>query len=97
MIDRNDDLAVSRQAKVLGISGGSVYYLRRIVSTGDLALMRRIDELHLDYPFAGSRMLQSFLVREGYDAGRLHVATLTGRMGIEAIYRPTRPNLRPDT
>src|SRR5664279_3751303 len=79
-----------RQAKVLGISRSSVYYLPRPVSAGDLALMRRIDELHLDYPFAGSRMLQTFLVREGYDVGRLHVATLMKRMGIEAIYR--RPN-----
>ena len=74
MIDRNDDLPVSRQAKVLGISRGSVYYLPRAVSADALALMRRIDELHLDYPFAGSRMLQTFLVREGYDVGRLHVA-----------------------
>ena len=90
MIDRNDDLPVSRQAKVLGISRGSVYYLARPVSADDLALMRRIDELHLDYPFGGSRMLQIFLVREGYDVGRLHVATLMKRMGIEAIYR--RPN-----
>jgi putative transposase len=90
MIDRNDDLPVSRQAKVVGISRGSVYYRPRTVSADDLALMRRIDELHLDYPFAGSRMLQTFLVREGYDAGRLHVATLMKRMGIEAIYR--RPN-----
>ena len=90
MIDRNDDLPVSRQAKVLGISRGSVYYLPRPVSADELALMRRIDELHLDYPFAGSRMLQTFLVREGYDVGRLHVATLMKRMGIEAIYR--RPN-----
>ena len=90
MIDRNDDLPVSRQAKVLGISRGSVYYSPRPVSADDLALMRRIDELHLDYPFGGSRMLQTFLVREGYDVGRLHVATLMKRMGIEAIYR--RPN-----
>ncbi len=90
MIDRNDDLPVRRQAKVLGISRGSVYYLPRMVSADDLALMRRIDELHLDYPFAGSRMLQTFLVREGYDVGRLHVATLMKRMRIEAIYR--RPN-----
>jgi putative transposase len=52
--------------------------------------MRRIDELHLDYPFAGSRMLQAFLAREGFDVGRLHVATLMKRMGIAAIYR--RPN-----
>jgi putative transposase len=90
MIDRNDDLPMSRQAKVLGISRGSVYYLPRPVSADDLALMRRIDELHLDYPFAGSRMLQTFLVREGYDVGRLHVARLMKRMGVEAIYR--RPN-----
>ena len=95
MIDRNDDLSVTRQAKVLGISRGSVYYLPRPVSTADLALMRRIDELHLDYPFAGSRMLQGFLVREGYDVGRLHVATLMKRMGIEAIYR--RPNTTKST
>jgi transposase InsO family protein len=90
MINRNDDLPVSRQAKVLGISRGSVYYLPRPVSADDLALMRRIDELHLDYPFAGSRMLQTVLAREGYDVGRLHVARLMKRMGIEAIYR--RPN-----
>src|SRR2546430_8649163 len=88
MIDRNDDLPVSRQAKVVGISRGSVYYQPRTVSADVLVLMRRIDELHLDYPFAGSRMLQTFLVREGYDVGRLHVATLMKRMGIEAIYRP---------
>ena len=90
MIDRSDDLPVSRQAKALGISRGSVYYLPRPVSADDLALMRRIDELHLELPFAGSRMLQGFLVREGYRIGRRHVATLMKRMGIEALYR--RPN-----
>lgn len=57
MIDRNHELSVSRQAKILGISRGSVYYLPQPASVVDLALMRRIDELHLDYPFAGSRML----------------------------------------
>ena len=56
--------------------------------------MRRIDELHLDYPFAGSRMLQTFLAREGYEVGRLHVATLMKRMGIEAIYRQPNPEAR---
>jgi len=90
MIDRNDDLPVSRQAKALGISRSSVYYLPRPVSAEDLSVMRRIDELHLDYPFAGSRMLQGLLVREGYKIGRLHVTTLMKRMGIEALYR--RPN-----
>jgi putative transposase len=90
MIDKNDGLSVTRQAKVLGISRGSVYYLPRPVSSDDLALMRRIDALHLDFPFAGSRMMQSFLLREGCGVGRLHVSTLMKRMGIEAIYR--RPN-----
>jgi putative transposase len=90
MIDRKHDLPVGRQAKELGISRGSVYYLPRAVNIRDLALMRRIDELHLDYPFAGSRMLQGLLIAEGYGVGRLHVSTLMKRMGIEALYR--RPN-----
>ncbi|WP_457814343.1 IS3 family transposase (plasmid) [Sinorhizobium meliloti] len=90
MIDRTHRLSVVRQAKLLGFSRGSVYYSPRPVSDGDLALMRRIDELHLDYPFAGSRMLQGLLKVEGLQAGRLHVATLMKKMGIEAIYR--RPN-----
>lgn len=87
MIDRSHVLPLSRQAKALGISRGSVYYLAQPVSDADLALMRRIDELHLNYPFAGSRMLRGFLVREGFEIGRLHVRTLMRRMGIEAIYR----------
>ena len=90
MIDRDHDLSVSRQAKALGISRGSVYYLPRPTSDADLALMRRIDELHLDYPFAGSRMLRRLLRAEGHEVGRLHVATLMRRMGIEAIYRRPR-------
>ena len=85
MIDRKHDLPVSCQARELGISRGSIYYLRRATSTADLALMRRIDELHLDYPFAGSRMLQWLLRAEGHTAGRLHVATLMRKMGIEAL------------
>ena len=90
MIDRNHKLSISCQAKALFISRGSVYYLPRPVSQADLAMMRRIDELHLDYPFAGSRMLQGLLLGEGYKAGRLKVRNLMKRMGIEAIYR--RPN-----
>jgi putative transposase len=90
MIDRKHKLSISRQAKTLGISRGSVYYQSRPVSMADLALMHRIDELHLDYPFAGSRMLKGLLVGEEYKTGRLHVRTLMKRMGIEAIYR--RPN-----
>ena len=90
MIDRSHDLPVACQAKVLNISRGSVYYKPRPASVADLALMRRIDQLHLESPFAGSRMLRDLLNREGFPVGRRHVATLMKRMGIEAIYR--RPN-----
>ncbi len=91
MIDRRHPLSITRQARALGMSRGSVYYSSRPVSKTDLALMRRIDELHLNYPFAGSRMLQALLRGEGYQTGRLHVRSLMKRMGIEAIYR--RPNI----
>ena len=90
MIDRSHDLSLSRQAKALGVSRGAVYYKPRPVSAEDLKIMRRLDELHLDYPFAGSRMLRDMLRREGVSIGRRHVATLMKRMEIEAIYR--RPN-----
>ena len=90
MIDRNHRLSLARQARALGISRGSIYYLPRPVSDADLALMRRIDELHLEYPFAGSRMLKGLLNDEGHEVGRCHVSTLMKRMGVAAIYR--RPN-----
>jgi len=90
MIDRSHDLPIAKQAKALGISRGSVYSLPRPVSAADLAMMRRIDELHLNYPFAGNRMLRDLLAFEGIKTGRLHVATLMKRMAIEAIYR--KPN-----
>jgi putative transposase len=90
MIDREHGLSVSRQAKALGISRGSVYYLPRPTSDADLKLMRRMDELHLEYPFSGSRMLKGLLQAEGHQGGRQHVATLMKKMGIEALYR--RPN-----
>ena len=66
MIDRSHVLSLSRQVKALGISRGSLYYQPQPVCEPDLAVMRRINELHLEYPFAGSRMLQGFLVREGF-------------------------------
>jgi len=90
MIDRQHPLPLRKQAVALGISRGSVYYLPRPVPAADLAVMLSIDKLHLEYPFAGSRMMRDLLVREGRDVGRLHVATLMKRMGIAAIYR--RPN-----
>lgn len=90
MIDRTHGLALTRQAKLLGLSRGSLYYQPCPVSPQDLAIMRRIDALHLDYPFAGSRMLRDLLNGEGIEIGREAVRTMMKRMGIEAIYR--RPN-----
>jgi len=87
MIDRSHELPLSGQAKALGISRGSVYYLARPTSDADLVLMRRIDELHLEHPFAGSRMLRDMLRAEGREIGRRHASTLMKKMGVEAIYR----------
>ena len=90
MIDRKHGLPIAKQAKALNISRGSVYYLPRPVPAADLALMRRLDELHLEFPFAGSRMLRGLLAAEGCKTGRRHVKTLMRRMGIEALYRRPR-------
>ena len=90
MIDRTHDLALAQQAAALNISRRSIYYVPGSVSVADLALMRTIDELHLEFPFAGSRMLRDLLAAEGSTVGRRHVTTLMRKMGIEAVYR--RPN-----
>jgi putative transposase len=90
MIDRTHELPVKRQAELVGVSRGTVYYHPEPISDADLRLMRRIDELHLELPFAGSRMLRDLLNAEGFEVGRRHVATLMRRMGVEAIYR--KPN-----
>jgi putative transposase len=90
MIDRTHDLSLTRQARILKLSRSSLYYRPHPVSAADLAIMRRIDELHLDHPFAGSRMLRDLLRGEGVRIGRARVITMMRRMGIEAIYR--RPN-----
>ncbi len=90
MIDRSHALPVTRQARELGISRGSVYYLPRPTSAADLAIVRWIDALHMDLPFAGSGMLRYLLAAEGVRVGRLHASTLMKKMAIEAIYR--RPN-----
>ncbi len=87
MIDRGHRLPLACQAKAVGISRGSVYYQPRPVNSADLCLMRRIDELHLDHPFAGGRMMRDMLRQEGIFYGRRHVSTLMRRMGIKALYR----------
>lgn len=90
MIDRSHELSVTRQAKLLNLSRSGLYYRPRPVSPAELSIMRRIDELHLEYPFAGSRLLRDLLHREGIEVGRDRVVAMMRRMGIEAIYR--RPN-----
>jgi putative transposase len=91
MIIKTHPLPVKRQAELLEISRANVYYLPAPTSEKDLALMRAIDELHLEYPFLGARQLRKILAREGHPhAGRLHISTLMAKMGIAALYR--RPN-----
>ncbi len=90
MIDPAHSLPLARQAKALGISRGSIYYLPKPASAIDLAVMRAMDQLHLQYPFAGSRMLRDMLRQEGFVIGRLRVASLMKKMAIDAVYR--RPN-----
>lgn len=95
MIDRALDLPITKQAEVVKISRASAYYLPRPVSSAHLAIMQRLDRLHLDFPFAGSRMLPGLLAAEGRKIGRRHVATtLMRRMGIETLYR--RPRTKPE-
>jgi len=85
MIDRDHKLSITRQAKLLDISRGTVYYLPQPVSPADLALMRKLDELHLEHPCRGARRLRRQLARQGIHAGRRHIRTLMLRMGIEAL------------
>jgi putative transposase len=90
MIDRGHALSVTKQAEAVGIARSTVYYLPRPVSAADLALMKEIDRLHMEFPFAGARMLRRLLAANGSKAGRRHVKTLMKRMGIEALYRRPR-------
>ena len=90
MIDRSHGLPLRRQAAVLRLSRSTLYYEPRPVPAADLAVMRRIDELHLDHPFAGSRMMRDLLRGEGFAIGRERVVSMMRRMGLEALYR--RPN-----
>jgi len=90
MIDPDHELPIARQAELLEISRSTIYYRPRPISDGDLMLMRRIDELHMNYPFAGSRMLRDMLSQQGLEVGRRHVRTLMRRMALETLYR--KPN-----
>ena len=94
MIDRTHNVAVVRQAELLALSRSSVYYTPRPVPEADLALMRRLDALHTEWPFLGSRLLRDLLNSDGVVVGREHVRTLMRRMGISAIYRKPKTSRR---
>lgn len=94
MINRTHVLPVVRQCQLLGLSRSTAYYQPTPVSVADLALMRRLDELHLNHPFAGARMLRDLLRQAGHSIGRRHVSTLMARMGIEAVYRKPHTSQR---
>ena len=91
MIDRTHELPVIRQCEILALARSTAYYVAAPASAEDLALMRRMDERHLEHPFAGSRMLRDMLKLEGHQIGRKRVCRLMKTMGIEALYR--KPNL----
>jgi putative transposase len=87
MIDRSHELSVVRQCQILELPRSTAYYTPTPESPENLALMRRIDELHLQFPFAGARMLRDLLRQEGIVAGRKRIGRLMAKMGIEALYR----------
>ena len=90
MIDRTHKLPIVRQCQILDLARSTAYYTPQPESAGNLALMRRLDELHLEFPFAGARMLRDLLRQEGTLADRKRIGRLMAKMGIEAIYR--KPN-----
>jgi putative transposase len=90
MIDPEHKLSIAQQAEELEIARSTIYYRPRPIPDADLMLMRRIDELHMNYPFAGSRMLRDMLSQQGLEVGRRHVRTLMRRMAIETLHR--KPN-----
>ena len=90
MIDRDHALSVTKQAEAAGLAQNTVYYLPRPAPAADFELMRQIDRLHLEFPFAGARMLRRLLAANGSKAGRRHIKTMMRRMGIEALYRRPR-------
>ena len=90
MIDRTHTLSVVKQCRILRLARSTAYYMPQPTSDSDLQVMRRMDELHLEYPFAGSRMLRDMLRQESQQVGRKRIRTLMRKMGMEAIYR--KPN-----
>jgi putative transposase len=94
MIAPTHKLSVTKQARMLGIARSTVYYQPKPISDQEWALRAEIDRLHLEYPFAGSRMLRDLLRRQGLAVGRKRIARLMKKMGIEAIYRKANTSRR---
>ena len=94
MMNRMHPFPVTKQAQALGVSRGCLYYRPKPVADEDQLLMNRIDQLHVEFPFAGARMLRDLLRQEGWTIGRKHVGTLMKRMGLEALYRKPRTTRR---
>ena len=86
MIDREDKLPVTRQCEILDLNRSGIYYQPVPLSAVEIELMREIDEIHLLYPFYGSRNIRNELWSKGYNVGRDKVRRLMRRMGIEALY-----------
>ena len=94
MIDRSHGLSLARQAQLMQISRGSIYYRRKLPNSEQVALVYRLDALHVAHPFAGSHMLRGLLQRQGHCVGRRHVRTLMKRMHISALYCHPRTRAR---
>jgi len=94
MVDREDNLAVTRQCQLLSLNRSTVYYQPKPTSDEDLKLMRRIDEMHLQRPFYGSRRIRDWLQAENHDINRKRVQRLMQQMGIQALY-PKKGTSRP--
>ena len=94
MIDKEHELSVTRQTQLLDLSRSTAYYRPQPTSESDLQLMREIDRLHLDHPFAGARMLRAMLGLKNIAVGRKHIRTLMKKMGIEALYRKANTSRR---
>ncbi len=90
MIDREHPLPLTKQCRILNLSRSGIYYLPLLVSDRDRGLMRLIDEIHLTYPYLGTRGIRNELWNRGHKVGRGHVRTLMRKMGIEALYRKPR-------
>lgn len=94
MIDRSHRLSITRQAQLMCISRGTVYYRRRPPCCAQVQLMHSLDTLHMAHPFAGSRMLKGLLQRQGHCVGRRHLRTLMKRMCIAPLYCKPRTSIR---